>query len=85
MTIISCDVTPIGNLVELVVLKLEDNPILDTSPLYPLLEANGGKLRAYGNGIVSVSCRGMSMRDGSVDETDVRTRHRQLGTECERI
>ena len=39
------DVSPLANLVDLAWLYLANNPILDTSPIFPLLKANGGKIK----------------------------------------
>ena len=41
------DISPLEGLVGLEWLYLANNPILDTSPIFPLLKANGGKIKPY--------------------------------------
>ena len=62
------DISVLGSLSRLMTLYLRDNLIQDTSPLYPLLEVNGGKLEV--DITVSQYPPWDVNEDGVVDDTD---------------
>ena len=63
------NLSPLARATNLDFLILVNNPILDTSPLYPLLEANDGKLRTVDIEISQYPPWDVN-EDGSVDATD---------------
>ena len=73
------DVSPLKDLIIMTALWLKGNPpILDTSPLYPLLEKNGGKLNYIDIQISQYPPWDVN-KDGSVDATDVALVEAALG------
>ena len=65
------DISYLAGLTDLTWLLLSGNPILDTSPIFPLLEANGGKIKPN---LIDISVSQYPPwdvnADGSVDATD---------------
>ena len=65
------DISALAGLTDLTWLLLSGNPILDTSPIFPLLEANGGKIKPN---LIDISVSQYPPwdvnTDGSVDATD---------------